>query len=211
MKRTIMVKWKYLFSLSLVFFLGGCSIIKESDESFKFKYIHSTNITNFTSLTENLLDQLCPEIQSLSQKHHDKPFYVVDFVNIKDLQNHSQLGFMLSDELKTHVTQNCKRAVYSIEHAKYLKIGENGTEILTRDIDELHQTKINKNTYALVGTYAITQRQLLLYLKLVDLQTGVIIKAASEKTLITDEVLYLEKQPSKINSNPNYIYTPMRL
>jgi len=195
--------------LALVFFFSGCTLIKETDESFSLKYYHSTSVTNFKSLSEDLLDQLCPTIKQLSKNHHNKPFYVVDFVNIKDLQNNSELGFMLSDEIKTLVTQKCNRPIYSIEYTKYITIGEKGTKALSRDLDELNQTKINKNTFALVGTYAITQRQLILYLKLVDLKTGVIHKAATQKTLITDEILHLEKQQN--NQNRNHIRKPVTL
>jgi PBP1b-binding outer membrane lipoprotein LpoB len=194
----------------VLIFFNGCSIIKESEDSFKLKYFHSTSTTNFKSLTEDLLDQICPTIKSMTKKRN-KPFYVVDFVNIKDLNNHSELGFLLSDELKTLVTQKCNRTVYSIEYTKYIKIGENGTDALSRDLDELSQTKINKNTHALVGTYAITQRQLILYLKLVDLRTGVILKAATQRATLTDEIMNFEKKDSKQQNPYTQVYRPISL
>ncbi len=197
-----------IFITSLTF--SGCSVVNEYEDSFKFKYLHSTSVTAFDEVVEELLLQLCPTIKELSTEH-EKPFYVVDFVNLQDLENHSELGFMLSDELKTLVTQKCNRAVYSIEYTKYLKIGANGTKLLSRDIDELNRTKINRNTYALVGTYAMTQRQLILYLKLVDLRTGIIHKAATQKTTLTDEIIHFEKKPRQSRLNSNTIYEPMSL
>lgn len=198
---------RQLYALLITtFLLSGCSLINENTDSFKFKYLHLTTTTNFTDLTEDLLAQLCSEIQEVNS---DKiPFYVVDFTNLKDLENHSELGFMLSDELKTQVTQMCDIPVYAIEYTKYLKIGANGTKFLSRDLDDLNMKKADRNSYALVGTYAFTQRQLILYLKLIDLRTGVIIKSATEKTLITDEIIHLEK---KRKSYSNNIYTPMTL
>lgn len=193
--------------LTILITFSGCSIIKESDDSFKLKYLHSTSVTDFDQVVEDLLMQLCPAITKLSKTHHDKPFYVVDFVNLQNLENNSELGFMLSDELKTLVTQKCDRAVYSIEYAKYLKLGKNGSKLLSRDIDELHSTKINRNTFALVGSYVITQRQLILYLKLVDLKTGIIHKAATQKTTLTDEILNFEKKAQK----QQRVYEPMSL
>jgi len=191
--------------LIVTFFLNGCSIIKENEDSFKFKYLHLTTTTSFDSLTADLLEQLCPTISSVNKTK--TPLYVVDFVNLKDLQNNSELGFMLSDELKTQVTQMCNMPIYAIEYSKYLKIGPNGTKFLSRDLDELNNQKINRNTYVLVGTYAFTQRQLILYLKLIDLNSGVIIKSATEKTLITDEIIHLEKK----KKNTQTVYTPMVL
>ena len=192
--------------LIVSFLFSGCSIIKENEDSFKFKYLHLTTTTNFDTLTKKLLEQLCPTISSINKTK--TPVYVVDFVNLQDLQNNSELGFMLSDELKTQVTQLCNMPIYAIEYSKYLKIGPNGTKFLSRDLDELNNQKINRNTYALVGTYAFTQRQLILYLKLIDLSTGVIIKSATQKTLITDEIIHLE-QKSKASNNT--IYAPVVL
>jgi len=192
--------------LIVTFLFNGCAIIKENEDSFKFKYLHLTTTTNFDTLTQKLLKQLCPTIASLN--HSRTPVYVVDFVNLQDLENNSELGFMLSDELKTEVTQMCNTPVYAIEYSKYLKIGPNGTKFLSRDTDELHNQKVNRNTYALVGTYAFTQRQLILYLKLIDLKTGVIIKAATQETLITDEIILLEK---KQKNTQEKIYSPMVL
>lgn len=194
------------FSIILIsfFLFSGCSLVNENTDSFKFKYLHLTTTTNFTDLTEELLEQLCPKIQEVNKSA--TPLYVVDFTNLKDLENHSELGFMLSDELKTQVTQMCNMPIYAIEYAKYLKIGANGTKFLTRDLDELNSQKVNRNTYALVGTYAFTQRQLILYLKLIDLKSGIIIKSATQKTLITDEIIHLEK---KSKPTPTNIYQPV--
>jgi len=192
--------------LIVTFFLNGCSIIKENEDSFQFKYLHLTTTTSFDSLTADLLEQICPTIANVNKAK--TPIYVVDFVNLKDLQNNSELGFMLSDELKTQVTQMCNVPIYAIEYSKYLKIGPNGTKFLSRDLDELNNQKINRNTYVLVGTYAFTQRQLILYLKLIDLNSGVIIKSATEKTLITDEIIHLE---NKNRVSQNNIYTPVTL
>lgn len=206
-----MMKHFFIVALLSILFSGCTSIIKESEDSFKLKYYQSTATTNFNSLVEDLLDQICPTIKSMTTKRNNKPFYVVDFVNIKDLENNSELGFLLSDELKTLITQKCNRTVYSIEYTKYMKIGEYGTDILSRDLDELNRTKINRNTYALVGSYAITQRQLILYLKLVNLRTGVIHKAATKSRNLTDEILDFEKKNTPKKDPYTDVYKPITL
>ena len=92
---------------------------------------------------------------------------------------------------------------------KYLKLGKSGSRFLTRDIKQLNNTKINKNTYALVGTYAFTQRQLILYLKLIDLTNGVIIKSSTKATTLTDEIIHFETQ--KQQPKGPVVFRPMVL
>lgn len=194
-----------------IFIFSGCAVVNEYTDSYKLKYIHWTTTTNFQSLTKTLLEEICDQDDTLKQKLLQKPIYVVDFVNLKDLENHSELGFMLSDELKTHATQMCNMKIYSLEYTKYLKIGANGTKLLSRDVEDLNQTKVNKNTYALVGTYALTQRQLILYLKLIDLKTGVILHSATNDTTLTDEIIHFELQAKEKRVNPNLIRKPLTL
>lgn len=193
-----------------VFLFSGCSLVNENTDSFKFKYYHSTSVTNFTSEVGSLLDDLCPALEEIKRLKSDlQPLYITDFVNLEELENHSELGFMLSDELKTLVTQECDWPVYGIEYQKYLKIGANGTKLLSRDLGELKNKKIYDNTYALVGTYAFTQRQLILYLKLINLKNGVILKASTRSMTLTDEIIHFEQKPRKID--PSQIYAPLVL
>ena len=198
-----------LITFAASLFFSGC--IQSHTDSFKIKYIHSTLVTNFSTLTENLVDDLSPAVNKITTAH---PVYVIDFVNLKELENHSELGFMLSDEVKTHVTQKLNWAVQSIEYTKFLKIGANGTKLLSRDIEQIKNRKINSNGYALIGTYAFTQRQLILYLKLIDLNNGVIIKSSTTATSLTDEIIHLEqkqKPKQKQSDQLNNIYQPMVL
>ena len=187
-----MRQFKTLLILASLFVFSGCAVINENEDSFKFKYLHSTLSTNFSDLTENLLDDLESKTAKLDKRN---PVYVIDFVNIKELENHSELGFMLSEELKTHVSQKLDLSIVSIEYMQFLKIGANGTKFLTRDLTKLKNKKINSNTYAFVGTYAFTQRQLILYLKLIDLSNGVIMGSATSSTSLTDEIISFELNP----------------
>lgn len=192
------------------FVLTGCSLVNENTDSFKLKYYHSTSVTNFTSEVNSLLNDLCPTLKEIKRLKKDlQPLYITDFVNLEELENHSELGFMLSDELKTLVTQKCDWPVYGIEFSKYLKIGANGTKLLSRDLDDLRSKQIYDNTYALVGTYAFTQRQLILYLKLINLKNGVILKASTQRMTLTDEIIHFEQKQRKID--PSQIYQPLVL
>ncbi|MEA3554663.1 MAG: FlgO family outer membrane protein [Campylobacterota bacterium] len=191
--------------LILSFLLSGCGI-NSYEDSFKFRYLHSTSVTNFSNLTEKLVNQLETDLYFVKPY---APLYITDFVNLKELENHSELGFMLTDELKTHVTQKFNIPIHEIEFTKYLKIGKNGTKLLSRKSNEIKNKKINSNTYGLIGTYAFTQRQLILYLKLVNLNNGVIIKSATQRTTLTDEIIHYELDESR--NIPKNIYQPMVL
>ena len=197
-----------ILALPLLFLLSGCTIIKENDDSISFKDIKLTKTTNFEWITYNLLAPMCEDIKQKTKGV--LPIYVVDFVNLDSLQNQSELGFILSDNIKSQVTQKCNTPIYSLEYAKYLKMGEKGSRILSRDLNEMAATKMNKNTYALVGSYVITQRQLITYLKLIDLKSGLILKSVTDRASLTEEVSRLESNP-KLNQNRNHIRKPFRL
>ncbi|RLD40587.1 MAG: hypothetical protein DRI86_15020 [Bacteroidetes bacterium] len=192
------------FILVLVFFFNACvssdTQVLEYTEANKLKYQHSTDITNFSLLTEKLLNDLCPTLNKLNKS---TPLLVIDFTNIKELENHSELGFLLSEEIKTHTTQKCDWTINQIEFMRYLKIGANGTKLFSRDSQDIKYEEIKENGYALVGTYAFTQRQLILYLKIINLKTGVIIKSSTATTLLTDEIIWLEKKAENTKDN-NY-------
>lgn len=200
---------KLIITLSLLFLLTGCSLINSSQESYKFKYFQSTEVTNFHLLTKELLKDLSLTILEIKSKRKNiSPLYVTDFVNIKELKNKSQLGFILSDTLKTNITQDLNWPIYQIEFTKYLKVGTKGTNLMSRDVDELKYKNIDENTYALVGTYAITQRQLILSLKLVNLKNGVILKSASKGIKLTDEIIKFEEKKEEL---PKQIYQPITI
>ena len=200
--------YKIITTLFLISLFTGCSMVKTSDDSFKFKYFQSTSTTNFAALTENLLKDICPTMKKIKASGKSlSPIYVTDFVNLEDLENNSKLGFILSDSLKTNVTQDCDWPIKEVEFTKYLSLGRNGTKLLSRNVSYIKDGSLNQDTYALVGTYIITQRQLMIYLKLINLKNGVILKSSSKRLSLTDEIKSLELDGDK--GTP--IYQPMVL
>jgi len=138
------------------------------------------------------------------------------------LENHSELGFILSSEVKSSVTQQFGHSIYEIEFAKYLKFGSNGSKLLSRKVGEIRNKELSGSSYALIGTYAFTQRQIIFYLKIVDLTNGVIIKASTIKRNLTDEIILLEQKGNNntlVRANPTPLtraiptmrtYTPVK-
>lgn len=200
-----------LSALLIIFFFNGCTrptLVKNDNDRISDKK------TNFKKISLSLMKDIIPVLNELKNtKLQNKSLYVTDFVNLDNLQNKSRFGFLLSEEIKALVTTQTQNTVHEIEFAKYLKLGNDGTKILSRDLDELMNQSLRPDTYALVGTYVLTKRQVILYIKVINLQTGVIIKSASKSILMTKEILDLNNSSmgSSNNSKLNDIYQPLVL
>ena len=105
---------------------------------------------------------------------------VTDFVDVTSLDNHTKLGYVLSNSVKNSLINKYKANVIEAEVSKYFKISDNGLKILSRDIDKLRATNFNVQ-FAMVGTYTHSENELIIFVKLIDLKTG-IIKGSYAKT-----------------------------
>ena len=98
---------------------------------------------------------------------------VTDFVDITYLDNHTKLGYVLSNNIKNSLINKYKANVVEAEVSKYFKISGNGLKILSRDVDKLRSTNFNVQ-FAVVGTYTHSSSELIVFVKLIDLKTGII-------------------------------------
>ncbi len=185
----------------IISIFSGC--VNEYPDYYKTKYVLSTNVTDFNKLAKDLVDDMHSDIESIISKSK-KVIYVSDFVNIKNLEVTSQLGFFLSSEIKSYVTQKYDLNIKEIEYSKYLKLNDTGFRTLSRDFNDINKDGINKS-YILAGTYAITQRQLILYLKLIDMKTGNLIRSTSKSINLTDEVIKLEDNENRPVLRPRLV------
>ena len=195
-----MRKINLLVLIFVSLFFNAC--VNEYPDYYKAKYVLPTNVTNFNALAEDLVDDMHKDILSIVPKSR-KVIYVSDFVNIQNLEVTSQLGFFLSSEVKAYVTSQYNLNIKEIEYTKYLKFNDTGFRTLSRDYDEINKDNFNKS-YILAGTYAITQRQLILYLKLIDMKTGNLVRASSKSINLTEEIMKLEEK----NSNSSNVLRP---
>ena len=177
-------KLKYIaVSIFLVFFLTSCSYKNP---------INGTN--NFHSLVSKLVDESASKIkQNVSPQD---VILVSDFVNVDKLKNKSQLGFLLSSMLKDSLVSK-DIIVREIELGKEFEYGNSGFNLLTRNKDKIATDKINKERYAVVGTYSITSKSLNVFIKLIDIRNGNILSSSYERTDIDDEILSLEGTQEK--------------
>lgn len=98
---------------------------------------------------------------------------VTDFVDVTSLDNHTKLGYVLSNNIKNALTNNYQTSVIEAEVSKYFKISGNGLKILSRDLEKLRETNFNVK-YTIVGTYTESRSELIVFVKLIDLETGII-------------------------------------
>ena len=171
------VKLVFLSSF-LALFLSSCT---------HKNLINGTN--DFHSLVSELVDESAKKIKSHTMI--DDIVLVSDFVNLDKLKNRSELGFLLADILKDRLV-SLNIIVREVEFSKEFELGPTGFNLLTRKQNEIVSTKVDKERYAVVGTYSITSRSLNLFIKLIDIRTGNILASSYERTGIDEEILQLE-------------------
>lgn len=190
-KHMLLKKMKYILtSLFLATFFTGCF------------YINVDGSSNFERLISSLVESSYKKLKMNIEQ--DEVILVSDFVNIDKLQNHSKLGFLLSETLKD-VLSNQNIIIREVELGQDFKIGEHGFNVLSRQHKDI-DPKIYKERFAVVGTYSITDKRLRIFIKLIDIYTGHILASSSEATIMTSEIKKLEHVPKE-----NAIYTPMVL
>jgi hypothetical protein len=79
------------------------------------------------------------------------------------------------------------------EISKYFEISGNGLRILSRDI-KLLRTDTFEISRAVVGTYTYTDEEIIIFVKLIDLKTGIIEGSYAKKLPMTCELMYLLTQ-----------------
>ena len=191
---------KYIF-VSVFLLLSGCSFTSFEKEN------EANSTTNFAYITKQLASHnICSKI------NNNTVLYLTDFVNETNLDNRSELGFLLSNQLKVNILKNdCAKnvSIKTFNLGQNLKIGQNGSKILTRDLKNLKTQSLEDDKQIAIGTYAITSNQLILFLKLVDLEESNTIASSSTTTKVTNEILELEGLD--MEQEQPYIQTPFHL
>ena len=169
----------FLISLFFSLFFTSC-VYKQIDGANDFQAM-------LKALVENSYSKLDKNISK------DETILVSDFVNLDRLQNHSKLGFLLSDTLKNSLLSK-NILVREVELGNDFKIGRHGFNVLTRNANKINNEVIDER-FAVVGTYSITTKRLVVFIKLIDIRTGTILSSSSASTLIDEEILDLERTP----------------
>ena len=199
--------YKSIFFLSLftLLFTSCSSVVYKIDD-----IVNQPDGTNFSKLSNKLSIDIC---SSLKSYNYNDELYITDFVNISSLENYSQLGFLLSSDLQVSILSNCNNNINIKELAlgENIKIGHQGVKVLSRDISNLKVKTISTNGKIIIGTYTITSKKLILYIKVVDLKDGTIYYSQSTSTNITNEILALEGLSKEDIKTTLDIYQPLIL
>ncbi len=166
-----------------------------------YKDIDGAN--NFQSMLRALVESSSAKLNKNIAKN--ETVLVSDFVNLDNLQNHSKLGFLLSDTLKNSLLSK-NILVREVELGNNFQIGQRGFNVLSRDSNKINNQVIDEN-FAVVGTYSVTTKRLIVFIKLIDVRTGTILSSSTASTLIDDEILDLERTPDSTNT----VYEPLVL
>lgn len=169
-----------LSSIFFIFFLTSCSSYKHP----------ITKTTDFHSMISDMVNSQASRINkniSLGEI-----VLVSDFVNLDNLKNRSQLGFLLSNILKDRLS-SLGVVIKEIELGKEFEFGPSGFNLLTREHGKIVSNHINSR-YAVVGTYSISNKSLNLFIRLIDIDNGYILSSSFARTDIDGEILGLEGQ-----------------
>jgi PBP1b-binding outer membrane lipoprotein LpoB len=168
----------YLSLILLTLFLGSCGAYKDP----------VSKNTNFDSMINDMVKKSAIKIKK--NVAYDEVVLVSDFVNLDNLKNRSQLGFLLSNLLKDRLS-SLDVIVKEIELGKEFEFGPSGFNLLTREKNRILSDNI-KSRYAVVGTYSISNKSLNLFIKLIDINSGNILSSSFARTDLDSEILDLE-------------------
>ena len=168
----------YLSLILLTLFLGSCGAYKDP----------VSKNTNFDSMINDMVKKSAIKIKK--NVAYDEVVLVSDFVNLDNLKNRSQLGFLLSNLLKDRLS-SLDVIVKEIELGKEFEFGPSGFNLLTREKNRILSDNV-KSRCAVVGTYSISNKSLNLFIKLIDINSGNILSSSFARTDLDSEILDLE-------------------
>lgn len=178
-----------LTSIFLILSLTSCSnVINELAHKSPDNHKNITGSNNFDSLVKSLVDESSARLKRNIAV--DDVVLVSDFVNLDRLKNRSKLGFLLSDHLKDALL-NHDIIVRQVELGRDFQYGKHGFNLLTRNQRDINKKSVDA-PYAFVGTYTITTKNLIVFVKLIDIKTGNILSSSRARTSIDEEILELE-------------------
>ncbi|XPV68738.1 MAG: FlgO family outer membrane protein [Halarcobacter sp.] len=180
------MKYFFISILSILLFTS-CSVSQSNNYDSMVKTFSGSN--NFETFVNHLVINSSKKLKQHLLK--DDVVLVSDFVNLDKLKNRSKLGFLLSDYLKNALSNN-NIIVRQVELRENFALNNSGFNLLTRDANKIQRSYVDVAKYAVVGTYTITTESLIVFIKLIDLNTGNILSSSSNRTALDDEIIDLE-------------------
>ncbi len=181
-------------ALALIILFGGCQ--KQGDLEAKhyakvpcdvnrgIKEYYNVEV-DYITLAHEAISAMLKTIETVPSK-----VLVTDFVDLTSLENFSQLGYVFSNSVKNALIHQYNINVIEAEVSKYFKISGNGLKILSRDVNTI-RTQSFDVTRAVVGTYTYSDEEIIIFVKLIDLETGIIEGSFAKKLPMNCEMMHL--------------------
>ncbi len=140
------------------------------------KYTLADSRVDYQALTDEAVSSIFYDVETPPSE-----IIVTEFVDLTYLENQSKFGYVLSNNIKNSLINDINTKVIEAEVSKYFKISGNGLKILSRDVKKIRTDNLNVK-HAVVGTYTYTDQETIVFVKLINLKTG-IIEGSYSKTL----------------------------
>jgi len=186
-----------LFIFLSLLFLGGChqnEVLSEKsyskvpcDVNRGIKEYYDVDV-DYISLANDAIISIFKTIDTVPQK-----VLVTDFVDLTSLNNFSRLGYVFSNSIKNALIHQYNVNVIEAEVSKYFKISGNGLKILSRDVNNI-RTQTFDVKRVVVGTYTYTDEEIVFFVKLINLKSGIIEGSFAKKLPMNCEMMYLLSQ-----------------
>lgn len=184
-----------LFTATLIM-TGGCAKKVVNSKSYAkvpcdvnrgIKTYYDIDI-DYISLANQAINAIFATVDTPPQK-----VLVTDFVDLTSLDNFSRLGYVFSNSIKNALIHEYNVNVIEAEVSKYFKISGNGLKILSRNVDNMRTQSFDVKR-VLVGTYTYTDEEIIFFVKLINLDTGIIEGSFARKLPMNCEMMYLLSQ-----------------
>lgn len=170
------MKWQFflVFLLSTSFLNASLKSDMSSGMVYKHTYEtydgfahtkHNEYMINYKLLSDDIVKTI------FKGKEAPKRLIVTDFVNLITLKNESSMGYILSNSLKNALLNTYETKVVEVELSKNFKFSANGLRLLSRNINNIKNIKFDVKK-ALVGTFTYSKTEIIVFVKLIDLKTG---------------------------------------
>lgn len=170
------MKWQIFIVVLL--FTNSLNASLKSDMSSGMVYKHTYETYDgfaHTKHNEYMINYklLSDDIVSTIFKGNEAPkrLIVTDFVNLITLKNESSMGYILSNSLKNALLNTYETKIVEVELSKNFKFSGNGLRLLSRNINNIKNIKFDVKK-ALVGTFTYSKTEIIVFVKLIDLKTG---------------------------------------
>lgn len=160
-----------LFLLPLLITLQSCAPLTQSSCIYQLSAVERVSSAKLEEPLKEIALELC------SKAEH--PVIIPDFLELKSLKA-SSIGLMLGELLRSHYSQECKGKIIQVEFPKHFQLTNDGLIALTRNPELIKQQQVSLRE-AIIGTYSYTDSILRVFVRKIDVDTGVIKKMMTKE------------------------------